>query len=366
MQKNHKPSRLWRKKRIWIPLTLLALLIGFRLALPYLVKKYVNNVLADIPGYYGYVEDIDIALIRGAYVIDNLYLNKVNAGSQIPFLHFEKTDISLEWRALLKGSVVSEIYMTRPKFTYVFEDQQRETAQSAEAEDWSKALTDLVPIDINHLRIEQGKAAFVQLSAEPNIDLYLNDIQLSATNLRNVVRQGQELPSTISATATSIGQGKVNLEGRLNLVKKIPDMDLSFSLENASAPAFNTFTQHYAKLDFEEGNFSIFSEMAIAEGYLTGYIKPLLKDASLIGKEDGFLATLWEGFVGFFKFLLKNKGNNTLATKVPLQGNLNQVEGEVWPTLFNLVKNGWIKAFTPDTDDTIRFEDALKKGKAHP
>lgn len=362
MKKNYKLSHLWRKKRIWIPIALFVLLISFRIALPHLVKKYVNKVLADIPGYYGYVEDVDIALIRGAYVIDQLYLNKVNAGSEIPFLHFEKTDISLEWSALLQGSVVSEIHMTRPELAYVFEDQQRETDQSAEVDDWSKALTDLVPIAINRLHIHQGKATFVQLSTEPNIDLYLNNIQLSATNLRNVVRQGQKLPSTVSATAISIGQGKVNLEGQLDLVKKIPDMDIAFSLENASAPAFNTFTQHYAKLDFEEGNFNLFGEIAVADGYLTGYIKPLLKNAKLLGKDDGFLAILWEGFVGFFKFLLENKGNNTLATKVPLQGNLNQVQGAVWPTLFNLIKNGWIKAFTSNTDDTISFEDALEEG----
>ncbi|WP_334223389.1 hypothetical protein [Olleya namhaensis] len=104
-----------KKKRYLIPLALIVALIAFRLYLPILVKDNVNKVLADIPGYYGQVEDIDISLIRGAYVINGMYLNKVNAKTQIPFLKFPKTDISIEWKSLLKGHIVSEILMTDPE-----------------------------------------------------------------------------------------------------------------------------------------------------------------------------------------------------------------------------------------------------------
>lgn len=90
-----------------IPAIIIVLLIGFRLVLPYIVKNYVNKVLADIPGYYGHVEDIDLSLITGAYTIKQLYLNKVNADTEIPFLDFERTHISIEWSALFKGRIVS-------------------------------------------------------------------------------------------------------------------------------------------------------------------------------------------------------------------------------------------------------------------
>ena len=97
MSNNPKKSR-FKKKRYIVPIIILILLIAFRLYLPTLVKNYVNKVLADIPGYYGQVEDIDIALIRGAYVINGMYLNKGTAESQVPFLNFPKSDISIEWK----------------------------------------------------------------------------------------------------------------------------------------------------------------------------------------------------------------------------------------------------------------------------
>lgn len=358
MTNNPKKSR-FKKKRYIVPIIILILLIAFRLYLPTLVKNYVNKVLADIPGYYGQVEDIDIALIRGAYVINGMYLNKGTAESQVPFLNFPKSDISIEWKSLFKGKIVSEIIMTSPEVIYVFEDQKDESGD-ANVDDWTKALTDLVPIDINHFEVYDGKLAFVQLSAEPNIDLQINNLQLTADNLRNVVEKERILPSPIRASGVSIGKGKVSLEGNMNLVKEIPDMDLSFSLQDAEATALNDFTRHYAGLDFDKGTFGIFSEVAIADGHLVGYIKPLLTDTKLIGEDDGFLGVLWEGFVGFFKFILKNQGTDTLATKVPIEGDLNNVEAGIWPTVFNIFENAWIKAFTSEVDNDIEFKDAFQ------
>ncbi|MCB0468605.1 MAG: DUF748 domain-containing protein, partial [Aequorivita sp.] len=320
-----KMKRGFKKKRYAIPIIILILLIAFRLYLPTLVKNNINKVLADIPGYYGQVDDVDISLIRGAYIINGMYLNKGTAESQVPFMNFPKSDISIEWKSLFKGKIVSEIVMTSPEVIYVFEDQKKESGD-ANVDDWIKALTDIVPININHFEVHDGKVAFVQLSADPNIDLQIDKLELTADNLRNVVEKERILPSPIRASGVSIGKGKVSLEGYMNLVKEIPDMDLSFSLENAEATALNDFTNYYAGLDFDKGTFGIYSEVAIADGHIIGYVKPLLTDTKLIGEGDGFLEILWEGFVGFFKFILKNQSTDTLATKVSFEGDLNNVK----------------------------------------
>ena len=355
-----KNRKSLQKKRYIIPGVIILLLIIGRLLLPMFLKNHVNNVLANIPGYYGQISDIDVSLIRGAYVIDSLYLNKIDAGSEVPFLNFEKTDISVEWKSLFKGEIVSEIIMSKPKVIYVFEDHEKSDSENPEIDDWSKALTDLVPIEINRLQINNGKLAFVQLSADPNIDLHFYQVNMEAKNLRNVVNNHETLPSSFNMQAVSIGGGQVSLNGKANLVKKIPDVDLSFSLENSDATSLNDFTNYYAGIDFKSGQYSVYSEIAIADGYLKGYVKPILKDSKLIGKEDGFLEVLWEGFVGFFKFALKNQKNNTLATQIPLEGNLNNIEGNAWVTTIGIFQNAWIDAFKGVTDDSVDFEDAKK------
>lgn len=359
METKSTKTKKRRFKKRYILLFLIVCLILFRILLPTLLKNYVNKTLANIPGYYGQVADIDIALYRGAYVIKGLYLNKVNAKTQVPFLDFPKTDISIEWRALFKGKIVSEIIMYSPQLTYVFEDQKTTSSEGTpDVEDWTKALTDIVPIDINNFEVYDGKLGFVQLQTDPNIDLYMDQLRLSATNLRNVKELGQKLPSPLTANAVSVGQGNFKLDGALNLFKQIPDMDLDFSLENADVTAFNELTRHYAGIDFKKGNAAIYGEIAIADGFLKGYVKPMLSDSQMISKEDGILGVIWEGFVGLFKFILKNHSNNTLATKVPLEGDLNNVEAGVWPTVIHIFENAWIQAFKGEIDDDIQFKDA--------
>ena len=360
--KSEKKRRGLKKKRYVLPLIIILILVIFRILLPTIVKNYVNKVLADIPGYYGQVKDIDIALYRGAYVIDGMYLNKVNAKTQVPFLNFPETDISIEWKSIFKGRIVSEIKMYSPEVTYVFEDQEAPTDEGeADTEDWSAALTDLVPIDINHFEVHDGKLGFVKLQTEPDIDLYMDKLELTADNLRNVRDDSKNLPSPITARAVSIGKGNFKLDGGVNLIKSIPDMDLNFSLEDADITAFNDLTRTYAGIDFKEGDAAIYGEFAIADGYLKGYVKPMLSNSKMISKEDGILGTIWEGFVGMFKFVLKNQGTNTLATVVPLEGNLNNVQAGIFPTILNIFENAWINAFKGEIDEDIDYQDAIKE-----
>ncbi len=354
-----KKRRAYRKKRYTIPIIIIVLLIAFRIYLPTLVKNRINKVLANIPGYYGYVEDVDIALYRGAYVLNGFYLNKVTKETEVDFLDFPKTDISIEWKSLFKGKIVSEIDMYDPTVIYVFEDQQQQTPGEADVDDWTQALKDIVPIDINNFEVYRGTVAFVQLQADPNIDVNIHDIRLTAKNLRNVVDKERALPSPITATGVSIGGGNMNLNGNLNLLKQIPDMDLAFSLEEVDATALNEFTRHYAGLDFDKGTFALYSEVAIADSYLKGYIKPLFIDTKLIGEDDGFLGVLWEGFVGLFKFILKNQRTDTVATRVPIEGDLSKVDAGVWTTVLRIFENAWLRAFRGEVDDDINYEDAL-------
>src|ERR1700754_661865 len=62
-----------RSRKVLIGLAvLLGVLVAARLAMPYVVKDYVNDKLAALDSYDGHVDDIDIHLWRGAYSVDGL------------------------------------------------------------------------------------------------------------------------------------------------------------------------------------------------------------------------------------------------------------------------------------------------------
>lgn len=348
------------KTRYWLPLLVLAVvLLGMRLYLPTWLKNHANEVLADIPGYHGSIQDVDVSLWRGAYVAENLQLFREGAETEVPFLTIPSADISVQWAALFNGKVVSEVVLYDPQVTYVMEDHQNNNQEKPETDDWTDALDELIPININRVAVTNGKLGLVELSTDPNIDLYIDDIDLEAKNLQLVKQTEKKLPSSFTATGTTIGQGQLEINATADLIRNIPDLDLNASVTQINLPALNPLTQHYAKVDVESGNLELYFETAIADGYLTGYFKPLIQDVKLIDQSDGFFKKLWEGVVNVIKFIFKNHSTDQLATKIPIEGDLNDVETSAWDTFVNILRNAFIKAFEGDVDDDITIEDAI-------
>ena len=77
------------EKKYIILISVVILLIIIRLILPYIVLHYANKTLANVNGYYGHIDDIDLSIYRGAYIINDIYLNKVDsAGISCVFVNF--------------------------------------------------------------------------------------------------------------------------------------------------------------------------------------------------------------------------------------------------------------------------------------
>jgi hypothetical protein len=93
----HKSSRKRKAGKIFLAVVILIVVI--RLILPYVVLHFANKSLAGMNGYYGHIKDIDLAIIRGAYKIDSIYINKADTltGKQTPFFASSEIDLSVEW-----------------------------------------------------------------------------------------------------------------------------------------------------------------------------------------------------------------------------------------------------------------------------
>ena len=53
------------KKWIWV-FVIIGIIVAIRIALPFIIKNYVNKTLQEMEAYGGSVDDIDLHLFRGA------------------------------------------------------------------------------------------------------------------------------------------------------------------------------------------------------------------------------------------------------------------------------------------------------------
>src|SRR5688572_6656750 len=80
---------------LWAVAAIVALLVTLHLALPYLVRDYLNDRLADMGDYRGRIADVDLALWRGAYRINGLQIVKVDGKVPVPFVDAPLIDLSV-------------------------------------------------------------------------------------------------------------------------------------------------------------------------------------------------------------------------------------------------------------------------------
>lgn len=322
------------------------ILIVGRLYLPYWVKDFANETLNNVKGYRGSVEDIDIHLYRGAYTIHGLKLFKLDKGIPVPFLDFAVADLSIQWGALLRGEIVGDVTLERPVINFAV-SQNGASAQTGIETDWTVPIKELMPLDINWVDINNGKITYQDFSASPKVDLFIDNLEARATNLRNVDDKNAALPSTVTVRGTSIGTGKIALDGKMNILKKIPDFDLDGKLESVNLTAMNDYARDFAGIDFEAGQLNIYSELIVKDGRVTGYVKPLATGIRLIDAQPSDpVSLLWESMVSIVLEIFENQKKDQFATQIELEGNLNNPQTNIWSTIGGILRNAFGQAFS--------------------
>ncbi|WP_234735922.1 DUF748 domain-containing protein [Tellurirhabdus bombi] len=357
------------KRSVKIILAFAVLLIIARLLLPYFVKQYVNKMLADMGAYTGRIEDVNIALIRGAYQIKDLRIRKINGKIKEPFIYIPTTELSVEWPALLKGALVGEVEFYRPELNFAFSNDE-ETSQTGKEVDWTELVKDIMPIKINRLAVYNGKLDLLNLFQVSDTNLSLQNFEAEIKNIRNVDDKQSKLPSPVVASGDVPGWGGImKLNADMNILKQLPDFNYNLSFDKLQLTKLNSLAREYGNIDFEAGTISVYSEMVMLDGKLVGYLKPLTKGMKIFKlKEEGekrsvgrfFTELLAEGGAE----VLENQKRDQVATRIPLEGHVNNVKTNFWPILFGVLRNAYVKAFNEEFDNSVTVKDALKTIKS--
>lgn len=176
---------------------LVIILIGARLYLPYYLRDYINDEIRKLENYDGQVERVSVSLWRGAYQIHGMNIRKVSGGLDEPFVAARTIDLALDWGSLVRGRIVAEIDI----YEIAFNVAQNQTGEGA---GWLGFINVISPLSVNRLTVHGGRIAYLDYTADPNIDLFIEDIVLSMTNIRNVREEGSKLPSRLDAFGTSV------------------------------------------------------------------------------------------------------------------------------------------------------------------
>lgn len=357
--------RAW-PRRVVITLGAIALvLIAARVALPHVVKSQVNQRLQNIPGYAGHVDDIGIALLRGAYALNGVEIHRVTGEVREPFVAAKRIDFSVAWRELFRGKIVSDIIVEEGQVTFVA-GATDEASQKDVDRRWKDVIEDLFPLEVTHFELKNGAIRYQDTRKTPHVDLFVRNMHAIATGLRNRPDEtGEEFPAEITVEGDSLGGGKLRLAIRAEPLADQPHFHLSAKMDGVNLPDLNESLKAYASVDVSRGTFRLAAEMAGKDGGFQGYVKPFFEDLDFNNLEDKnkkILTRIWENVVQGLAWLVKNKARDQVGTRIPFQGRFGDPQVGLWATISNLFRHGFIRAFNPTIEGSVHADNVLPTG----
>jgi hypothetical protein len=360
--------RSWPRRVVIIVAVAAGLLLAGRMALPLVVKRLVNDRLQRIPDYTGSVKDIDLHLWRGAYTLHGFAILRQNGRVQEPFFLAKEINFSLAWGELWHRKIVSNINIDHGQLNFV-KGASAEESQTDLDRRWQNVIQDIFPIDITHLEITDGLLRYVDTTRKPNVNVFVTHMRATAAGLRN--RPGEaasgEFPAEITIEGDSLGAGKLKLLLVAEPLAAEPHFHLSLKLDYVNLPALNESLRAYANVDVGRGTFRLVAEMAGRDGGFQGYVKPFFEDLdfhNLEDKDKGIGSRVWEHIVAGLAWLVKNKARDQVATRIPFEGKFGDAKYGLFATITNLFRHGFIRAFNPTVEGSVRADNILPSGKS--
>jgi hypothetical protein len=355
-----------KNKPKWILLAIILVLFVFRLCLPYLIINYVENQINKIPEYRVKIEDLDVHLIRGSYTIRNLQLWKITKKIPVPFFSAETIDLSIEWSALLHGSLVGKILIDKPIINFVV-DQSGKNEQLSLDDQWVAIVKTLFPLNFNSIQATQGKVYFRSYTGKPPFTIFLQQVEMQIQNMQNARHTNTLLPSTFIFSGKTMEQGTVYFSGRFNPFDKKPAFYFNGALKLLDVHQIKGFLKHFTSVDIQAGTFSLFGEAAAANNEITGYAKPFIKNLKIAAPKDSSpLDKLWDGAASVVASILKNGDKQTIATKINLHGNINDPNTSIFSIIGYMIRHSFIQALLPQVDHNISMQDVVWQSQKDP
>ncbi len=334
-------------------LVLVAILIGLRIALPYLVLDKINQKMATMGPYRGHVADVTIHLWRGAYTLQGMIIEKATGKVPVPLLSAPIVDLSVSWHQLFRGAIVAEAVFDSPQINLVDGRSDSDT-QSGRGVDWRARLEDLLPIRLNEVRVQDGTVAFRAFNTKPPVDLKATDVQATILNLTNVKGEEGKRVADLDAHAMVLNQAPLQTHASFDPLGTLDDFTFNLRVSKLELKELNPVLQAYARLDVASGEGEFVMELEATEGKLTGYAKPLFRDMKVLSwqqdvveQHDNPLRLIWEALAGGTAWVFKNQRADQFATRVPISGNLKKPQTGKLDALMAILRNAFVEAFKP-------------------
>jgi hypothetical protein len=201
---------------------------------------------------------------------------------------------------------------------------------------------------VDHVKLTNAQLGFVNESGKPPYRLFVQGVELKLENLDNHSDHGR---STFHAQGVFMGSGAAVFSGGFLASAKPADFDVRLRVDDARLSDLNPLLLSSAGVDVAQGRLSLYTELAVKNGRIDGYIKPLLKGLKISDKKKDqgkpFVKQVEMHLLQFLAFILKNPTTQEVATVIRVSGSTLDPQADEWEVIRKLIANGFAQAVLP-------------------
>ena len=181
-----------------------------------------------------------------------------------PVARIDRLYASVHWRALLSGKVVGDILIDHPVVSLNLGQARAEINDETPVKDkgWQDALQAIYPLKINELRIDQGDITYQDRGPFKPLRVY--ELDLKASNIRNVRSEQGVYPSPMTLRARIFDQGSLSVNGWADfLAEPYAAFLADITLDGITLDYFKPITNRY-NLAVDKGMLSANGQVEIS------------------------------------------------------------------------------------------------------
>jgi hypothetical protein len=331
-----------------------ALIIGILIALPSIIKAQINKALQTQPTYSGKVSRVRVWLIKGKITIHELIFHKPQSVDDDLRIDLQVPHIvcTFRWRSLVRKKLDLTIILEEPRVEI--------TTQSAAKpeEDTNKAimlslkepLSSMMPFKVD-AKIYNGNVKFV-MTGDLDFVTEITGLEISIDRFSNLE---PTQPCAIAITG-SLYEGNAVINSMLYPMASALQLNADVEIRSINMVRLNDLFRRFAKIDLNRGSLDVDSQISISDNMLKGHITPILKDLDFIGAEDrndNIFRRIWERIVAAGVQLLQNNKEDQLASRIRIEGRLDDPKIDIAAMIGDILKNAFFKPLRPSLENVV-------------
>lgn len=261
-------------------------------------------------------------------------------------------DVDIEYATSKTIVNVKDVTVDGAKIDYVQATQKDEERIDAakRAATVAKAAPP-VQVDVQQARLRGATLGFSDRTVEPPFRLYVAETDITVKDFSN---QKSDRHGSATLRGRFMDSGPLSIDSTFASGARSPEFTLKLSLEHVDLVRLNDLLRARGDIDVNRGQMSFYTELAVRNGRIDGYAKPLFADMDVYDskqdKEDNIFQKAWEAMAGAAATVLENRPNDEVATKADLSGPVENPDASTFQIVIGLVQNAFFNAILPGLD----------------